>query len=176
MRIQILINAQQQMGLTESTLEATDGGRSGRGEDKKKEDPSVLNATLPEEFTSRFEVLEEVGKGSFGRVYRVRDRKTKAVYAAKRQKCNDSNLKEVSACFKNVTTAPLQAACVQVKLQANVEDEQVVRIFDTVTSPATEEMFIIMEYCEGGNLLQWIKRTRRHNLINQTVSQKAVLY
>ena len=80
------------MGLAESTVEGTDGERSRRG----GEDPSLLNATLPEEFTSRFEVVEEVGKGSFGRVYKVRDKRTKAIYATKHQMYNDSNVKEVS--------------------------------------------------------------------------------
>ena len=78
-----------------STVEATDGVRS-RRRDEEKEDPSLLNSTLPEEFTSRFEVLEVVGKGSFGKVYKVRDKKTKAIYATKHQKYNDSNMKEVN--------------------------------------------------------------------------------
>ena len=56
----------------------------------------------------------------------------------------------------------------QVKIQAGVEYEQVVKIYETIIVEE-KEMFIIMEYCEGGNLLQWIKRRRRHNLINQTV-------
>ena len=30
-------------------------------------------------------------------------------------------------------------------------------------------MVIIMEYCEGGNLLEWIKRCRRHELLNEAV-------
>ena len=56
----------------------------------------------------------------------------------------------------------------QVRIQAGVNDEQVVKIYDTITVEE-KEMFIVMEYCEGGNLLQWIKRSRRHKLLNQTV-------
>ena len=93
-----LIDAHQTMGLSESTVEATDGDRSGRGGEDEGEDPSIITSRLPDEFTSRFEVLGEVGKGSFGRVYKVRDKKTKAVYATKHQKCNDSNMKEVRVC------------------------------------------------------------------------------
>ena len=54
-----------------------------------------------------------------------------------------------------------------------MEVEQVVRIYETITVSERQEMFIVMEYCEGGNLLQWIKRNRRHRLINQTVSEPA---
>ena len=55
--------------------------------------------SLPEDFTERFEVLEEIGKGSFGRVYKVVDVKTKNVYAAKQLKYDTSNLKEARELF-----------------------------------------------------------------------------
>ncbi len=57
----------------------------------------------------------------------------------------------------------------QVELQAKIDDKHVVKIFDTVQSPSTKQLFIIMEYCEGGNLLQWVERNRKHDLLNETV-------
>ena len=60
----------------------------------------------------------------------------------------------------------------QVQIQAEVKDEQVVRILETIAVVDRQEMFIVMEYCEGGNLLQWIKRSRRHKLLNQTVREQ----
>lgn len=57
----------------------------------------------------------------------------------------------------------------QVQIQAGLEDEHVVKIFDTISLPEKGQLFIIMEFCEGGNLLQWIKRNRRHQQLNQTV-------
>ena len=80
------------MGQTLET-EGTDEGYS-RQEDSKKVPMPVRK--LPDEFTERFEVLEAVGKGSFGYVYKVRDTKTKAIYAAKRLEYNVSNMKEAS--------------------------------------------------------------------------------
>lgn len=80
------------MGQGES-VEGIDGGHGG-GEEKEKIPVSVR--TLPEEFTRRFEVLEEVGKGSYGYVYKVKDTKTKAIYAAKHLEYNSSNMKEAS--------------------------------------------------------------------------------
>ena len=58
------------------------------------------------------------------------------------------------------------------KIQAGLEDEHVVKIYDTIALPAKEQMFIVMEYCEGGNLLEWIKRNRRHQLLNQIVRKE----
>ena len=60
----------------------------------------------------------------------------------------------------------------QVQIQAGLEDDHVVKIYDTISLPDKNEMFIVMEYCEGGNLLQWIQRTRRHKLLNQMVRER----
>lgn len=51
---------------------------------------------LPVEFTSKYEVISKIGRGSFGSVYKVRDIRTKAVYATKQVEFNESNLHEVS--------------------------------------------------------------------------------
>ena len=76
------------MGQTESV----DGIRT--REDATRVSPPTR--TFPAEFSTRFDVLEEVGKGSFGKVYKVRDKKTKTVYATKHLQYNSSNMKEAS--------------------------------------------------------------------------------
>lgn len=91
------------MGQTESAEESIDGGCK-REERHKAPTPTK---PLPEEFTRRFEVLEEVGKGNFGFVYRVKDTKTKAIYAAKHLEYNSSNIKEVSTITKRVQAQPV---------------------------------------------------------------------
>ena len=81
------------MGNADSTAEVTDGQREEEGEADKATLPGPV---LAEEFTERYEVLGEIGKGSFGRVYKVKDKRTRAVYATKHQLYNESNMKEVS--------------------------------------------------------------------------------
>ncbi len=51
--------------------------------------------SLPPQFTRRYEVVQKIGKGAFGIVYKVRDRRTKGLYAAKHVEYNESNRKEV---------------------------------------------------------------------------------
>ncbi len=53
-----------------------------------------------------------------------------------------------------------------------MDDVHVVKIFDTVPVPSAKQLVIIMEYCDGGNLLQWIERNRRHRLINELIVLK----
>ena len=80
------------MGQTGS-VESTDAGQR---REVRATERSESAKTLPEEFTRRFEVLEEIGKGSFGCVYKVKDTKTKGIYASKHLEYNSSNMKEVS--------------------------------------------------------------------------------
>ena len=53
------------------------------------------STSFPLQFTETYQVVKEVGKGAFGWVYKVRDRKTRAIYAAKLLENNESNKKEV---------------------------------------------------------------------------------
>ena len=84
--------AEDRMGTTES-VENTDTGVMAEEEVKVKRPKEASN--LPDEFTRRFEVLEVIGKGSFGCVFKVKDIKTKGVYATKYLEYNSSNMKEV---------------------------------------------------------------------------------
>ena len=55
----------------------------------------------------------------------------------------------------------------QVQIQAGIDDKHVVKIYDTINIHEAKKLFIVMEYCEGGNLLQWIKRNRKYKLLNE---------
>lgn len=47
------------------------------------DDCKELNDKLPAEFSSKYQAVSKIGSGSSGNVYKVRDNKTKAIYAAK---------------------------------------------------------------------------------------------
>ena len=55
----------------------------------------------------------------------------------------------------------------KVEIQAKIDDIHVVKIFETISIPMSKRMVIVMEYCDGGNLLQWVERNRRHELLNE---------
>ena len=40
-----------------------------------------------------------------------------------------------------------------------------VKVYDTVEY--VHDLIMVMEYCEGGNLLEWIERNRRHDGLNE---------
>ena len=59
-----------------------DGG-DGDLERGRKRRTSMDTSHLPKELTSKYEVLEKIGSGSFGSVYRVKNSKTGGIFAAK---------------------------------------------------------------------------------------------
>ena len=58
-------------------------GADGEQEGGRKKRLSFNKSQLPEELTSKYEVLEKIGSGSFGSVYRVKNSKTGGIFAAK---------------------------------------------------------------------------------------------
>lgn len=55
----------------------------GYPQDSLGDDFRELNDKLPGEFSSKYQAVSKIGSGSFGCVYKVRDKKSKAIYAAK---------------------------------------------------------------------------------------------
>lgn len=71
-----------------------------------------LNANLPAEFSSKYQAVSKIGSGSFGSVYKVRDHRTKAVYAAKMVDLHHHNTQSEVNIDHNFNTCKTQhSAC-----------------------------------------------------------------
>ena len=127
--------------LPEDAAPAPMAGSGGEIGDKNPLDVSKL----PTELTSKYEVLEKIGFGSFGSVYKVRRLDSKALYAAKYVESKDSTAAEVWTTVEYVdikqSPSPLSFSFLppspsppsplpleKVKIQANLDDEHVVKI------------------------------------------------
>lgn len=66
-----------------SATESSSGEQDYPPKSPQVDEVKQLNANLPSEFSSKYEAVSKIGSGSFGSVYKVRDHRTKAVYAAK---------------------------------------------------------------------------------------------
>ncbi len=83
-----------------TVLEGSDGEQEGQF---KKKRSSFDKSQLPEELTSKYEVLEKIGSGSFGTVYRVRNSNSGGIFAAKYSDTREA-ASEVSKLVKSKMT------------------------------------------------------------------------
>jgi len=101
-------------------------------------------------FARRFEIIEEIGKGGMGTVYKAYDRKIREVVALKLLKPEIASDVEVVERFRN-----------EIKLARQVAHRHVCRMYDL-----DEEwliIFISMEYVPGEDLKSFIRRSGHLN-------------
>ena len=119
----------------------------GKGPTKTLETPTE-ELTRGSVFAGRYEIIEELGKGGMGRVYRVEDKKIKQEIALKLIKPEIASDKKTIERFKNeLTTA------------RNIAHRNVCRMFDL--GEGKGQHFITMEYVSGGDLKKFIRRAKR---------------
>ncbi len=96
-------------------------------------------------FANRYQVIEELGKGGMGKVYRVLDKKLNEEVALKLVKPEIASDKKTLERFKN-----------ELKLARKVSQKNVGRMFDLGEENGTH--YITMEYVPGEDLKSFIRR------------------
>eukprot|EP00667_Euglena_gracilis_P007632 EG_transcript_7706 len=96
-----------------------------------------------------YEALDTVGSGSYGRVVRVRRK-------------SDGRLlvwKEVD--YGHMSDKEKQLIVSEVNILREFRHPHIVRYYDRVIARESRRLYIVMEYCEGGDLAQLIKARRK---------------
>jgi len=99
-------------------------------------------------FAGRYEIIEELGKGGMGKVYRVEDQKIKAEIALKLIRPDISVDKKTIERFGN-----------EMKMTRMISHRNVCRMFDLGEDKGT--YFITMEYVPGEDLKSLIRMSKR---------------
>lgn len=99
-------------------------------------------------FAGRYEIIEELGAGGMGRVYRVEDRKTKEELALKLIKPEIAVDKTTVERFTN-----------ELKLTHRIAHRNVYRMYHLAEEKGT--LFITLEYIHGEDLRSLIRRVKR---------------
>lgn len=98
-------------------------------------------------FANRYEIIEELGKGGMGKVYRVEDTKIKEEVALKLIKPEIASDKKTIERFRN-----------ELKIARKIRHKNVCAMFDLGEERGTH--YITMEYVPGGDLKKLIRRTK----------------
>ena len=109
---------------------------------------SVRRLELGTLFAGRYEILQELGKGGMGEVYRVKDKKLDEEMALKILKPAIAADKEMIERFKN-----------ELKLARKIAHRNVCKMYDLNEQEDTP--YITMEYVKGEDLKSFIKRNEK---------------
>jgi serine/threonine protein kinase len=99
-------------------------------------------------FADRYEVIEELGKGGMGKVYKVFDKKIKEVVALKLIRSEISTDEKTIERFNN-----------ELRLARKISHRHVCRMYDLGEEGTSR--FITMEYVPGEDLKRFIKRSEQ---------------
>ena len=108
----------------------------------------IEELTTGSTFAGRYQIIEEMGKGGMGRVYKVLDKETKERIALKLIKPAIASDKKTIERFRNeLTTA------------RKISHRNVCRMYDL--NKEKDNYYITMEYVPGGDLKKFIRRAKR---------------
>ena len=93
----------------------------------------------------KYEVLETIGIGSLGKIKKIRRKEDNKILV----------WKEVS--YKMMDEKKKQQLVSEVNILKDLKNPNIVRYFDRIIDKSNQKIFIVMEYCEGGDLRKLIK-------------------
>jgi len=96
---------------------------------------------------NQFEVLRDLGKGSFGKVKLVKDRETGELFAMK--VLNKSVLKKKRMGSRNM----MQDVEDEIRVMKMLDHPRLVRIYEVMDSPEYHKIFLRMDFMAGGQTL-----------------------
>ncbi|PWN46372.1 kinase-like protein, partial [Ceraceosorus guamensis] len=97
------------------------------------------------------EVVDQIGKGSFGVIRKVKRRMDGRIFARKEMdfsRMSDRDRKQIVA---------------EVNILRNLKHESIVAYEERFVDSQAQTLYIIMEYCGGGDLGEVIKKCRKNN-------------
>ena len=98
---------------------------------------------------SDFEIIKELGKGSYGTVYTVKSLLNSNIYVMKKMELNYLNPRQQQECYREVS------------ILKKVSHRNIIKYYSSFLDK--EILYIIMEYAELGDLYSLIKHYKKHS-------------
>jgi len=96
-----------------------------------------------------YEVLEHLSTGSFGKVCKIR------------RKSDNKILVWKELYYGTMTEKEKQQLVSEVNILRELRHPNIVRYYDRIIDKQNQKIWIVMEYCEGGDMLQTIKKLKK---------------
>ena len=105
-----------------------------------------------QELSERYELGEEIGSGGFATVYKALDKKLNRTVAIKKLHPEKSD---------ETTAARFRREALSI---ASLNHKNIVQVYDVGEDSATSELFLVMEFVEGGTLKEFLKKKGKLSL------------
>ena len=99
----------------------------------------------------KYEVISQIGRGNFGKITKILRKSDKKVLI----------WKELD--YSQMTEKEKEQIVSEVNILRELKHPNIVRYYDRIIDKKNSKIYIIMEYCEGGDLNQLIKRCKKSN-------------
>nr|AQM74582.1 double-stranded RNA dependent protein kinase [Schizothorax richardsonii] len=123
------------------------------------------NQAAKSRFLEEFDLINAIGKGGFGRVFKARRKLEKKYFAVKIVKSTEKALREVGALaeFNNANIVRYYTCWVEDTAYRHDSSESY-SFSDSGSDPGTKFLYIQMEFCEGDTLYAWIDKRNSSNV------------
>ncbi|KAG9004456.1 G2-specific serine/threonine protein kinase [Tulasnella sp. JGI-2019a] len=110
-----------------------------------------MSQQQPSEFLAQYEVLDVIGNGMFGVIKKVRNKVTGEILARK-----DLN-------FDKMTDKDRKQIVAEVNILKDLSHQHIVRYHDRYVDRENGYLYILMEYCGGGDLSRELLKHKKHS-------------
>ena len=100
-----------------------------------------------------YEVISIIGKGNFGSISKIKRKSDNKILV----------WKELD--YGNMSEKEKQQIVAEVNILRELKHQNIVRYYDRLIDKKNTKIYIIMEYCEGGDMGALVKRCKKNKVI-----------
>ena len=97
-----------------------------------------------------YEIITKIGKGNFGSIYKIRRKSDKKIFCWKEMD------------YGHMTQKEKQSIVNEVNILREFRHPNIVKYYDRIIDKKNTKIYIIMEYCENGDINQLIKKYKKN--------------
>ena len=106
---------------------------------------------FPKEISSKYEIIQEVGRGAFSIVYKVKSKENNNIY-----------------CLKKINTKKTKDKENEIKILSNLSHPNLIKCFYSFYN--YENIYIIMDFCEFGDLFSLLQSVKKKKVfVNEDI-------
>ena len=111
----------------------------------------VENEKFPDEISSKYEIIQEIGRGAFSIVYKVKSKEDNNIY-----------------CLKKINMKKTKDKESEIKILSNLNHPNLIKFYYSFANE--EGIYIIMEFCEYGDLYSLLQSVKKKKVyVNEDI-------